>query len=104
MAVSLASWSRSGTNRALEPMYKRETTFDSMQDEIEKRSYAKLFISKLEFFSHWCSEELLLEKLYGKDNDFMKKLLESRWYPIRNIFEVKIRLKIIKLSKELGII
>eukprot|EP01114_Cavostelium_apophysatum_P022896 TRINITY_DN8442_c0_g1_i1.p1 TRINITY_DN8442_c0_g1~~TRINITY_DN8442_c0_g1_i1.p1 ORF type:complete len:355 (+),score=70.53 TRINITY_DN8442_c0_g1_i1:403-1467(+) len=73
-SVSLASWSRSGTHAAMKLLYERKAEFDKMEGE-DKKLAVYTFI------------EALAENIYGKENTFVRDLLEARWLPLRDVFE-----------------
>jgi len=79
-SISMASWSQSGVYRSLHLVYERKLEIDLVTDRIEKCAIAKVFT------------EMLIENIYGngKIKDIIYSILETRWNPIKDIFESSI--------------
>lgn len=75
----MASWSQSGVYRMLKNIYERSIEVDKEKDPVKQKAIVKAFV------------ELLLENVYGKEQvkPFIKTLVESRWNPIKDVFEVR---------------
>jgi len=76
-SVSLASWSQSGVYRTLRHIYERKIVLDKIEDPKEKVAGFKVYM------------EGIVESIYGEGSfkSFVQKLVDTRWTPLKKIFE-----------------